>query len=121
MRLALPGRLSPAGQICQGQPKTAPFLDFPGDVEVTNDACELALRPSVIPHKITIAFRALWACPLRLSCEVGHRHREAQWSFSMDDDQPNSGLNRPLSKTGSEQLHHRLTFGSRPGSDICSC
>ena len=37
------------------------FLDFPGEVEVTNNACERALRPAVIQRKVTNGFRSMWA------------------------------------------------------------
>ena len=34
---------------------------YPGLVEPTNNACERALRPSVIQRKITNGYRAMWA------------------------------------------------------------
>src|SRR4051795_3979753 len=37
------------------------FLDHPGRVEVTNNACERALRPAVIQRKVTNGYRAMWA------------------------------------------------------------
>jgi transposase len=37
------------------------FLDHPGRVEATNNGCERALRPAVIPRKLTNGYRALWA------------------------------------------------------------
>jgi len=37
------------------------FLDHPGRVAVTNNACERALRPAVIQRKVTNGYRALWA------------------------------------------------------------
>ena len=37
------------------------FLDHPGLVEATNNACERALRPAVVQRKVTNGYRALWA------------------------------------------------------------
>ena len=37
------------------------FLDYPGQVEATNNACERALRPAVIQRKVTNGYRAMWA------------------------------------------------------------
>ena len=37
------------------------FAAFPGAVEVTNNACERALRPAVIQRKVTNGYRAMWA------------------------------------------------------------
>ena len=37
------------------------FLDHPGLVEATNNACERALRPAVIQRKVTNGYRATWA------------------------------------------------------------
>ena len=37
------------------------FLDHPGLVEATNNACERALRPAVIQRKVTNGYRAMWA------------------------------------------------------------
>ena len=37
------------------------FLDHPGRVEVTNNACERALRPAGVQRKVTNGYRALWA------------------------------------------------------------
>ena len=37
------------------------FVAFPGAVEVTNNACERALRPAVIQRKVTNGYRAMWA------------------------------------------------------------
>jgi transposase len=37
------------------------FLDHPGLVEPTNNACERALRPAVIQRKVTNGYRAMWA------------------------------------------------------------
>src|SRR3712207_5374949 len=37
------------------------FVAFPGTVEVTNNACERALRPAVVQRKITNGYRAMWA------------------------------------------------------------
>ncbi len=37
------------------------FLRWPGMVEAKNNACERALRPSVIQRKVTNGYRAMWA------------------------------------------------------------
>ncbi len=37
------------------------FVAFPGAVEVTNNACERALRPAVVQRKVTKGYRAMWA------------------------------------------------------------
>ena len=37
------------------------FVAFPGVVEVTNNACERALRPAVIQRKVTNGYRGMWA------------------------------------------------------------
>src|SRR5215212_9485953 len=37
------------------------FLDHPGRVDATNNACERALRPAVVQRKVTNGYRALWA------------------------------------------------------------
>ncbi|MGH6753229.1 MAG: IS66 family transposase [Bradyrhizobium sp.] len=37
------------------------FCDFKGEVDVTNNACERALRPAVIQRKVTNGYRAMWA------------------------------------------------------------
>jgi len=37
------------------------FTAFPGAVEVTNNACERALRPAVVQRKVTNGYRAMWA------------------------------------------------------------
>src|SRR4051794_9505968 len=37
------------------------FGAFPGAVEVTNNACERALRPAVVQRKVTNGYRAMWA------------------------------------------------------------
>ena len=37
------------------------FVTFPGQVAVTNNACERDLRPAVIQRKMTNGYRAMWA------------------------------------------------------------
>ena len=37
------------------------FVEYLGEVEVTNNACERALRPAVIQRKVTNGFRSMWA------------------------------------------------------------
>jgi transposase len=36
-------------------------VDWPGQVEATNNACERDLRPAVIKRKVTNGYRAMWA------------------------------------------------------------
>jgi transposase len=36
------------------------FVAFPGAVEVTNNACERALRSAVVRRKVTNGYRAMW-------------------------------------------------------------
>jgi len=48
-------------KFARASPRLLTFLDFPGEVEVTNNACERALRPAVIQRKVTNGFRAMWA------------------------------------------------------------
>jgi transposase len=37
------------------------FLDHPGQVAATNNACERALPPAVVQRKVTNGYRAMWA------------------------------------------------------------
>jgi transposase len=37
------------------------FVDWPGQVGATNNACERDLRPAVIQRKVTNGYRAIWA------------------------------------------------------------
>jgi transposase len=37
------------------------FLAYPGQVAVTNNECERALRPAVVQRKVTNGYRAMWA------------------------------------------------------------
>jgi transposase len=48
-------------KFARASPKLLTFMDFPGQVEVTNNACERALRPAVIQRKNTNGFRSMWA------------------------------------------------------------
>ena len=48
-------------KMARASPRLLTFLDFPGEVEVTNNACERALRPAVIQRKVTNGFRSMWA------------------------------------------------------------
>lgn len=45
------------------------FVLWPGQVEATNNACERALRPSVVPRKVTNGYRSMWAA----QCEADVR------------------------------------------------
>ncbi len=48
-------------KFARASPRLLTFLDLPGQVEVTNNACERALRPAVIQRKVTNGFRSMWA------------------------------------------------------------
>lgn len=48
-------------KLARASPRLLTFLDFPGEVEVTNNGCERALRPAVIQRKVTNGFRSMWA------------------------------------------------------------
>ena len=48
-------------KISRARDQLLTFLDHPGLVEVTNNACERALRPAVIQRKVTNGYRAMWA------------------------------------------------------------
>ena len=48
-------------KIGRGREQLLIFLEHPGLVEPTNNACERALRPAVIQRKITNGYRAMWA------------------------------------------------------------
>jgi transposase len=50
-------------KLARASPRLLTFLDYPGEVEVTNNGCERALRPAVIQRKVTIVFRSMWAAP----------------------------------------------------------
>lgn len=48
-------------KLARASPRLLTFVDYPGEVEVTNNACERALRPAVIQRKVTNGFRSMWA------------------------------------------------------------
>jgi transposase len=48
-------------KIGRAQDQLLTFLDHPGLVEATNNACERALRPAVVQRKVTNGYRAMWA------------------------------------------------------------
>jgi transposase len=48
-------------KISRAREQMLTFLDYPGRVEVTNNACERALRPAVVQRKVTNGYRAMWA------------------------------------------------------------
>lgn len=48
-------------KLARASPRLLTFLDYPGEVEVTNNGCERALRPAVIQRKVTNGFRSMWA------------------------------------------------------------
>jgi transposase len=48
-------------KISRAREQLLTFLDHPGLVEVTNNACERALRPAVVQRKVTNGYRAMGA------------------------------------------------------------
>src|SRR4051794_37723286 len=48
-------------KISRARDQLLTVLDHPGRVEVTNNACERALRPAVVQRKVTNGYRAMWA------------------------------------------------------------
>jgi transposase len=48
-------------KISRAREQLLTFLDHPGRVDATNNACERALRPAVIQRKVTNGYRAMWA------------------------------------------------------------
>lgn len=48
-------------KLARASPRLLTFLYFPGEIDVTNNGCERALRPSVIQRKVTNGFRSMWA------------------------------------------------------------
>src|SRR5918998_2070645 len=48
-------------KISRARDQLLTFLDHPDRVEVTNNACERALRPAVVQRKVTNGYRAMWA------------------------------------------------------------
>src|SRR5215218_2840431 len=48
-------------KISRAREQLLTFLDHPGAVEETNNACERALRPAVVQRKVTNGYRAMWA------------------------------------------------------------
>ena len=71
------------GKMARASPKLLTFLDFPGDVDVTNNACERALRPSVIQRKVTNGFRSMWAaqgdCAVRSVTDTAKLTGKSAW------------------------------------------
>jgi transposase len=53
-------------KMARASPRLLTFLDHPGphhrgEIKITNNACERALRPAVIQRKLTNGFRSMWA------------------------------------------------------------
>ena len=71
------------GKMARASPKLLTFLDFPGEVDVTNNACERALRPSVIQRKVTNGFRSEWAakgdCAVRSVTDTAKLSGQSAW------------------------------------------
>ena len=71
------------GKLARASPKLLTFLDFPGEVDVTNNACERALRPSVIQRKVTNGFRSMWAaqgdCAVRSVTDTAKLNGTSAW------------------------------------------
>ncbi len=71
------------GKMAPASPRQLTFLDFPGEVEVTNNACERALRTSVIQRKVTNGFRSMWAakgdCAVRSVADTAKLRGQSSW------------------------------------------
>lgn len=71
------------GKLARASPKLLTFLDFPGEVDVTNNDCERALRPSVIQRKVTNGFRSMWAaqgdCAVRSVTDTAKLNGTSAW------------------------------------------
>jgi len=71
------------GKMARASPKLLTFLDFPGDVDVTNNDCERALRPAVIQRKVTNGFRSMWAaqgdCAVRSVTDTAKLTGHSAW------------------------------------------
>ncbi len=71
------------GKMARASPKLLTFLDFPGEVEVTNNGCERALRPSVTQRKVTNGFRSMWAaqgdCAVRSVADTAKPRGQSSW------------------------------------------
>ncbi len=72
------------GKMARASPKLLTFLDFPGEVDVTNNACERALRPSVTQRKVTNGFRSMWAargdCAVRSVTDTAKLSGQSTWA-----------------------------------------
>ncbi|MCP4277251.1 MAG: IS66 family transposase [Gammaproteobacteria bacterium] len=62
-------------KLARASPRLLTFIDYPGEVEVTNNACERALRPAVSQRKVTNGLRSMWAaqgdCAVRTVVDTG--------------------------------------------------
>jgi transposase len=62
-------------KLARASPRLLTFLDYPGEVDITNNGCERALRPAVIQRKVTNGFRSMWAaegdCAVRTVVDTG--------------------------------------------------
>ncbi len=69
--------------MARASPKLLTFLDFPGEVDVTNNDCERALRPAVIQRKVTNGFRSMWAaqgdCAVRSVTDTAKLNGASTW------------------------------------------
>jgi transposase len=72
------------GKLARASPKLLTFLDFPGEVDVTNNDCERALRPAVIQRKVTNGFRSTWAaegdCAVRSVTDTAKLSGQSAWA-----------------------------------------
>jgi transposase len=48
-------------KVCRARDQLLTFVDWPGRVAATNNACERDLRPAVVQRKVTNGYRAMWA------------------------------------------------------------
>ena len=71
------------GKMARASPKLLTFLDFPGEVDATNNGCERALRPSVTQRKVTNGFRSMWVaegdCAVRSVADTAKLRGQSPW------------------------------------------
>ena len=78
-------RLVLRAKFARASPQLLAFLDFPGQVDVTNNACERALRPAVIQRKNTNGFKLNVGRDGRLRGQNRDRHGKADRPQTLPD------------------------------------
>ena len=78
-------RLVLRAKFARASPQLLAFLDFPGQVDVTNNASERALRPAVIQRKNTNGFKLNVGCGGRPRGQNRDRHGKANRPKTLPD------------------------------------